>query len=76
LAIALGGTLRDWVGTVAMTGTFGHGLATPTTGYSFVYHTEIGLLFLTLVVLGPLVRNAGVMQPHQPAKFGLAEFPT
>ncbi len=78
LAIALGGTLRDWVDTVAMTGALGHGLATPTTGYSFVYHTEIGLLFLTLVVLGPLVRNSGVMQPHsgQPAKFGLAEFPT
>jgi BCD family chlorophyll transporter-like MFS transporter len=37
----------------------GRGLVTPATGYSFVYHLEIGLLFVTLVVLGPLVRARG-----------------
>ncbi len=78
IAIALGGTLRDWVGAVAMTGALGDGLATPTTGYSFVYHAEIGLLFVTLVVLGPLVRTSGSYQPKsaEPTRLGLADFPT
>lgn len=78
LSIALGGTLRDWIGGIAMTGAFGEGLATPATGYSFVYHTEIGLLFLTLVVLGPLVRTSGPPQTRtsKPAALGLADFPT
>ncbi|MCY4305358.1 MAG: PucC family protein [Aestuariivita sp.] len=78
LSIALGGTLRDWIDAVAMTGALGEGLAIPTTGYSFVYHTEIGLLFLTLVVLGPLVRHprSGKPQSLRPTTLGLAEFPT
>ena len=78
LSIALGGTLRDWIDAVAMTGVLGEGLAIPTTGYSFVYHTEIGLLFLTLVVLGPLVRHPNAIQSPslRPTKLGLAEFPT
>ncbi|MFY9209752.1 MAG: MFS transporter [Aestuariivita sp.] len=76
-AIALGGTLRDWIGSIAMSGTLGEGLATPTTGYSFVYHAEIGLLFLTLVVLGPLVRTSGTYQPKtvERTRLGLADFP-
>ena len=32
-------------------------LASPATGYSFVYHLEMYLLFATLVALGPLVRS-------------------
>lgn len=78
ISIALGGTLRDWVGSIAMSGAFGEGLATPTTGYSFVYHAEIGLLFITLAVLGPLVRTSGPIQPKsaEPTRLGLADFPT
>lgn len=78
ISIALGGTLRDWVGSIAMTGALGEGLATPTTGYSFVYHTEIGLLFVTLVVLGPLVRTSGPIHPKsaETTRLGLADFPT
>lgn len=75
LSIFIGGTLRDLVNHAAGTGTLGEALATPATGYSVVYHTEIGLLFITLIVLGPLVR----LQPLNPggsAKLGLAEFPT
>ncbi|MEL6807197.1 MAG: PucC family protein [Pseudomonadota bacterium] len=77
VAIALGGTLRDWVGAVASSGAWGEALNTPATGYSFVYHAEIGLLFVTLVILGPLVRtsapftHAGAARP-----IGLADFPT
>ncbi len=78
IAIALGGALRDSVGALAMTGVLGEGLATPATGYSFVYHAEIGLLFVTLAVLGPLVRTSGISQSTAtgPTRLGLAEFPT
>jgi len=75
LSIFIGGTLRDLVNHAAGNGTLGEALATPATGYSVVYHTEIGLLFITLVVLGPLVRAMAV--PHRDAgKLGLPDFPT
>ncbi|MFN4172155.1 MAG: PucC family protein [Pseudorhodobacter sp.] len=78
LAIALGGALRDGVGGLALSGAFGEALMTPAFGYTFVYHTEIGLLFVTLLVLGPLVRiRALPTQPKPgPARIGIAEFPT
>lgn len=78
LAIALGGTLRDWVDAIASSGQWGEALNTPATGYSFVYHSEIGLLFATLVILGPLVRKAGPpTQPNpQAARLRLADLPT
>ncbi|WP_299286797.1 PucC family protein [uncultured Tateyamaria sp.] len=77
LAIALGGTLRDWIGAMATSGTWGEALNTPATGYSFVYHAEIGLLFVTLVILGPLVRTSGPLtQAENPQGLGLADFPT
>jgi BCD family chlorophyll transporter-like MFS transporter len=79
LAIALGGTIRDGVGALAASGAFGETLNTPGTGYSVVYHTEIALLFATLVVLGPLVRLA-FLKPQQSnqgtGRIGLADFPT
>ncbi len=75
LSIFIGGTLRDLVNHAAGNGTLGEALATPATGYSVVYHTEIGLLFITLVVLGPLVRVMGV--PNRTSgKLGLPDFPT
>jgi BCD family chlorophyll transporter-like MFS transporter len=42
-----------------------------------VYHVEIGLLFGTLIVLGPLVKIS-FFQPNQMdnGKIGLADFPT
>lgn len=74
VAIALGGALRDVVGHLAMQGTFGAGMATPFVGYSFVYHLEIGLLFLTVVAIGPLVRVRPASA--RTGSFGLSEFPT
>ncbi|WP_295313164.1 PucC family protein [Roseobacter sp.] len=78
LSIAIGGGLRDWVGHAATTGQLGEALNSPATGYSFVYHTEIGLLFATLVILGPLVRQSGPITPKETgtARMGLADFPT
>jgi BCD family chlorophyll transporter-like MFS transporter len=75
LSIFIGGTVRDLVNHAAGNGTLGEALATPATGYSVVYHTEIGLLFLTLIVLGPLVRLQP-MNTRGSAKLGLADFPT
>ena len=70
----LGGGLRDAVSTLAAEGVLGSALASPVTGYSFVYHLEILLLFLTLVIIGPLVGRRTVPTPTA-RKFGLAELP-
>lgn len=73
-AIALGGALRDTVSNLATQGALGAALTGPATGYGFVYHIEIALLFATLAAIGPLVRSAS--EPRQPStRFGLAEFP-
>ncbi|MFN7224919.1 MAG: PucC family protein [Paracoccaceae bacterium] len=78
LAILIGGTLRDVVSHLATSGHFG-ALTDPSIGYSVVYHLEIGLLFVTLVALGPLVK-VGILNPTKPendgAKLALSEFPT
>jgi BCD family chlorophyll transporter-like MFS transporter len=77
VAILTGGTIRDLVGHLATSGALG-ALRDPSIGYSFVYHLEIGLLFATLAVLGPLVR-LGFLNPTKPASdgaIGLVEFPT
>ncbi|NJM82046.1 MAG: PucC family protein [Tabrizicola sp.] len=77
LSIFLGGTLRDIVGHLAQSGVFGPALAQPELGYSFVYHLEIGLLFATLIALGPLVRVAPLTQTdRRDDRLGIAEFPT
>lgn len=76
LAILIGGTLRDTISHLASNGYLGN-LTDPSIGYSFVYHLEIGLLFATLVVLGPLVR-LGMLHPTPKDAGGLrlVEFPT
>ena len=56
-AIAVGGLLRDFVSAAAVSGRLGEGLNDPAVGYSVVYHLEIGLLFATLIAVGPLVRR-------------------
>jgi BCD family chlorophyll transporter-like MFS transporter len=78
LAVALGGGLRDAVSALAASGVLGGALNSPVTGYGFVYHLEIVLLFATLIALGPLVRRsrgAGAASHGAHPKFGLAEFP-
>ncbi|MFO0120591.1 MAG: MFS transporter, partial [Burkholderiales bacterium] len=74
LSIAAGGFLRDVVGSLAQAGVLGQALATPSTGYSVVYHVEMLLLFVTLIAIGPLV-GRGSMVPPSERKFGLAELP-
>ncbi len=75
LAIALGGVLRDVVSERAVAGALGSALSNPATGYSFVYHCEIYMLFASLIAIGPLVRSAHHSSTPSSTKFGLAEFP-
>ncbi len=75
LSIFIGGAVRDLVNTAAGNGSLGEALSTNATGYSVVYHTEIGLLFITLIALGPLVKARAVTKP-QAGPVGLADFPT
>ncbi len=63
LAIGFGGAVRDIVSALAERGLLGHALTNPATGYSFVYHIELYLMFATLIALGPLVRRSGTTAP-------------
>ncbi len=77
-SVALGGVLKDSVSALATAGWLGESLTSPVTGYSFVYHVEMYLLFFVLVAIGPLARrsNVAATAPATPQrKFGLAEFP-
>ncbi|WP_108782498.1 MFS transporter [Pontivivens insulae] len=77
LGIALGGGLRDIVDQAARAGALGDVLNTPATGYSFVYHAEIGLLFITLIAIGPLVARPTLSTTTgERGRIGLAEFPS
>lgn len=74
LSIAIGGTVRDIVNHQALAGQWGEALNSPATGYSVVYHAELGLLFLTLIALGPLVARSHASP--RTGRIGLADFPT
>jgi BCD family chlorophyll transporter-like MFS transporter len=74
LAMVAGGVLRDLVGALAETGWLGQALASPVTGYSFVFHLEMYLLFVVLIALGPLVKRHQDL-PRSPRRIGLAEMP-
>ena len=74
LGILLSGGIRDGIGGLAMAGALGPGFVDPSTGYSIVWHIEIGLLFLSLIALGPLARRTSDFSNR--ARFGLTEFPT
>ncbi len=77
LAVALGGGIRDTVQGLANAGHLGAGLMTPDIGYSVVYHIEIALLFVTLIILGPLVKTRIIQSTqHRNQRIGLADFPT
>ncbi len=73
IAVVIGGVVRDGVAAAAHNGTLGPAFSDTNAGYGVVYHIEIGLLFATLVAIGPLVRYVAAPQHTRP--FGLAEFP-
>jgi MFS transporter, BCD family, chlorophyll transporter len=78
LAMFFGGAIRDGVSSLATQGALGTALAAPVTGYSFVYHIEMLLLFVTLIAIGPLVGQrslAAPLLPHPSRNGGMAELP-
>jgi BCD family chlorophyll transporter-like MFS transporter len=75
LGTIVAGVIRDTANAAAAAGQLGPALAGPSTGYLFVYHLEIALLFATLIALGPLARRSGSEGVTHPRRFGLAEFP-
>ena len=77
LGTLIGGTARDVVNHAAAAGHLGPAMEAPAVGYSVVYHTEIGLIFVTLVALAPLVRyRRPASHTTETAGIGLSEFPT
>ena len=75
VAIAFGGAFRDIITSLASNGALGSALTSPGTGYNAVYYVEIFLLFITLIVIGPLARYAPQPGDGQKNQFGLAAFP-
>jgi BCD family chlorophyll transporter-like MFS transporter len=72
LAIATGGIVRDVVSALAVQGALGEAMSGPATGYVVVYAAEIALLFVTLAVVGPLVRGTGVAHSRPQPGSGVA----
>ena len=75
LSIFIGGAIRDLVNTAGQSGALGSALTSPSIGYSAVYQLEIGLLFITLIALGPLVR-AKPLNSSETRSLELSDFPT
>jgi BCD family chlorophyll transporter-like MFS transporter len=76
VAMALGGLIRDGVDALAQTGQLGQALQSPLTGYSFVYHFEMYLLWVVLIALGPMARRGMDRKTPSSTRFGLAELPS
>ncbi|MFK7957039.1 MAG: BCD family MFS transporter [Lysobacterales bacterium] len=74
LAVAAGGGAKDLVSAMATDGSLGSAMTTSGSGYSAVYQFEILLLFITLVVIGPLARHSGTPL-RDDETVGLAEIP-
>ncbi len=75
VGIILAGFIRDGLSAAAASGSLGPALSERAIPYSVVWHIEIGLLFATLVALGPLVRRSTHSQDGAARPFGLQEFP-
>ncbi|MFL2796075.1 MAG: PucC family protein [Paracoccaceae bacterium] len=78
LAIAIGGATRDIVNAFALNDSLGASLNNEATGYLFVYHIELALLVVTLVILSPLIksaRNKEIKSNQKSAGIGIADFP-
>jgi BCD family chlorophyll transporter-like MFS transporter len=76
IAVALGGGIRDAVAEVASQGLLGTTFVDVSSGYGVVYFLEIGLLFVTLIAIGPLVDMTSDTAPRPvSSRLGLAELP-
>jgi BCD family chlorophyll transporter-like MFS transporter len=74
IAMAMGGVARDVVGGLATQGRLGEVLVSDVTGYNFVFQTEMVMMFVVLIALGPLVSRRPALVPRSRV-LGLAELP-
>jgi BCD family chlorophyll transporter-like MFS transporter len=74
IGLIVSGLVRDLLSAAVSSGSFGP-LVDKSLPYSVVWHIEIGLLFATLVALGPLVRRSPHGSNGAARPFGLQEFP-
>jgi BCD family chlorophyll transporter-like MFS transporter len=66
------------VNAFALNNSLGASLNSEATGYLFVYHIELTLLVVTLVMLSPLIksaRNKEIKSNQKSARIGVADFP-
>ena len=75
LAMAIGGGVRDIVGSMAASGWFGPRFDGTSIGYVATYHIEIVLLFAAVVVIGPLARHQRPGEQKFVERFGITETP-
>ncbi|MGL6043736.1 MAG: MFS transporter, partial [Sandaracinobacteroides sp.] len=79
IGLIVSGLLKDGLTAAAAAGSLGPALSEKAIPYLVVWHMEIGLLFATLVVIGPLVRKSTQSSAQSPdgaaRPFGLQEFP-
>ena len=74
IAMAFGGVARDVVGGLATQGHLGEVMVSDVTGYNFVFQTEMVMMFVVLIALGPLVSRRPALAPKSRG-LGLAELP-
>ncbi|MFP1633808.1 BCD family MFS transporter [Zhengella sp. ZM62] len=74
-SLLAGGLIKDAVNMLGATGALGEAMMTPVAGYLVVYHLEIGLMFVCLAVLGPLVGRRAEPEEQKRTVFGLAGMP-
>ncbi|MEO1580812.1 MAG: BCD family MFS transporter [Pseudomonadota bacterium] len=75
IGVAAGGALRDVFGHWIELGRLGPAITDPATGYTLVYQFEVFLLFVTLVVVGPLAKFTREAGADADGRLGLTEFP-
>jgi MFS transporter, BCD family, chlorophyll transporter len=51
-------------------------LTSPATGYSFVYHIELFLIIVALVIVGPMAKFNVDQTQKNPKKLGFTDLPT
>ena len=63
---------------LALSGVFGATFESDATGYLFVYHLEILIIFITLISLGSLSQELNKQSDNKKEsnRFGLAEIPS
>ena len=78
LGIAVGGILRDVVNKIALSGYLGSTFENNSIGYIFVYHLEILIIIITLIVLGMLSQeiNKRKIKDHDQKSYGMTELPS